>query len=238
MKRTCCTEAVPRRREGPILMCGEMARATLEGRKTETRRVIDLDVAANLEDGLASELQTVPDQFGEQVPVIPFCPHGQVGDRLWVREGWKECGNCGHANYRATVNKPCNCSACDAFLEGPWKPSIFMPKFAARIWLEIVGVRVERVQEITEEEALAEGVRLPVTKDGHWAMRITGKYPPCNYRTFGNPALAEYASLWDTLNEKRGFGWDKNPWVWVEKFRRVTACCAQGAARRQGKGNG
>lgn len=89
-----------------------------------------------------------------------------------------------------------------------WKPSIYMPKAAARIWLEITNVRVERLQDITEKDAKAEGIKLSGS-----ALRCA----------LGNgPHFRDWFTLvWDELNAKRGFGWDVNPWVWVIEFRRV-----------------
>ena len=83
-----------------------------------------------------------------------------------------------------------------------WKPSIHMPKWAARIWLEVTGVRVERVQDISEEDAIAEGIpRGAVQYCGH-AIRL-------------------FRDLWDSINAKRGYPWEVNPWVWVVEFKRT-----------------
>lgn len=128
----------------------------------------------------------------------------QPGDRLWVRETWYCAGvdeSDGYpVRYRegATVQEDVSIS---------WRPSIFMPRWASRITLEITGVRVERLQDITEEDAKEEGVPPMIFSDGG----------------YGKPDYRDgFRQLWDSINAKRGFGWDVNPWVWVIEFRRVT----------------
>lgn len=179
--------------ERPILFRGPMVRAILQGRKTQTRRVVkNLDL---IEDWDMLDGRTVDvgfsDEYGDWHKTADACPYGQPGDRLWVRE----CFGLHYGYvYRAT-NKTAP--------SGGWKPSIHMPRAASRITLEIVSVRVEMVQEITDEDALAEGVTLR----------------GCT-RFEGEPVL-EYKYLWDSINSKRGYGWVCNPLVWVIEFRRV-----------------
>ena len=132
------------------------------------------------------------------------CPYGVPGDRLWVRETFYSNGMCKNTmscHYRATYN---GLFTPDTV---PWKwtPSIFMPRWASRITLEITGVRVERVQDISEEDARAEGI-----PDEYRA----------GHRIYYRP---RFKTLWDSINAKRGFGWDSNPWVWVVEFKRVGA---------------
>jgi hypothetical protein len=113
--------------------------------------------------------------------------------------------------------------------EPTWIPSIHMPRCASRITLEVTEVRVERVQDISHADALAEGIQVLVDKETwHPLITIAGvKYPMCHY--LENPKApklddilrAEYASLWDTINAKNGFGWKINPWVWVIGFKRI-----------------
>ena len=166
------------------------------------------------------------------------CPYGVPGDRLWVREGYALQASCdGDAppfgkdrpikftgedgldwlqpHYRATDPPPdlcCEEEGCKCCAEGEpgphWKPSIFMPRWASRIALELTYVRVQRVQEINEEDARAEGI------DGHDAL--VGQ--------IANPYRTAYADLWDAINAKRehgAFAWDRNPWVWYLSFRRL-----------------
>jgi hypothetical protein len=177
-------------------------------------------------------------------------PFGQPGDRLWVREtfsiqeevdgedppfsdgrptlrldGEYENHSWEQAHYRATDETPeltCEHEKCEGGpCVHPWHPSIFMPRWASRITLEIMEVRVQRVQEISEEDAIAEGVE----KHGEFP-NIT---PWKNYQLSpGSPGCMNFSiarrsfnSLWDSINAKRGFGWDKNPWVWAITFRRI-----------------
>lgn len=161
-------------KERPILMSAPMVRAILEGRKTQTRRV---------------------------AKITSRCPHGVPGDRLWVRETCERRPFCAGSKaicvaYSAdgeSVLDPVGFDYSCWWKRGEKLPSIFMPRWASRITLEVTGVRVERVQEINQVDALAEGTQ--------------GKH--------------SYAELWDSLNAKRGFGWDTNPWVWVLEFKRV-----------------
>ena len=102
-----------------------------------------------------------------------------------------------------------------------WRPSIFMPRWACRITLEVTGVRVERVHEIAEDDAKAEGTpdtaiwcRPDANGEELSGAPWTGKFPDATY-------IAAYSHLWDRMNEKRGFGWAVNPWVWVVEFKRV-----------------
>lgn len=174
-------------RERPILFIAEMVRAILDGRKTQTRRVIKAPKGFEVRDAGV--------EFG--------CPYGQPGDRLWVREsfaiGPRDKDVIFAADKKWDVDgKPLPPAG------SVWKPSIFMPHWASRIILEITGVRVERVQAISEEDAYAEGRSLndecdPVSRPGgNW-----------------------FRKLWDSLNAKRGFGWDVNPWAWVIEFKRI-----------------
>jgi len=182
-------------KEHPILFTGDMVRAILDGRKTQTRRVIKNPQRL---EGLMLE-----GEAGE------WCPYGVVGDRLYVRETW--CAGIEWDDEKPSEIDPL-CGGNDIFYlangekpegYGKTRPNIFMPKWAARIWLEITGIRVERVQEISEEDATAEGV-----------MRLT------TYRT-ETPMIDMFRHLWNVINANRGYGWDVNPWVWVVEFKRV-----------------
>jgi hypothetical protein len=125
------------------------------------------------------------------------CPYGRPGDRLWVRETWSqlypyESRRVAYRADRETVVAP-------GVLPW-WRPSIHMPRWASRLTLEITKVRVERLKEITVKDIAAEGIQEGV----------------------GVFAYEDFRKLWDSLNAKRGFGWDANPWVWVVEFRLVT----------------
>jgi len=172
-------------KERPILLCGEMVRAVLDGRKTQTRRVVKRPL------------------------VDTVCPYGKVGERLWVREAFMVQPNLwGHdhqeqpIHYLATTRK----EEVEDYVS---KPSIHMPRWASRLTLEIVRVRVERVQDISEQDAMAEGCAPVVHEDGA---------VDCGTRK------TTFRKLWDSLNADRGFGWATNPWVWVIEFKRLTPC--------------
>lgn len=133
-------------------------------------------------------------------------PYGEIGDLLYVRETWTKINDyfgdriyykANSDDWRATIK---------------WKPSLFMPKKHARIWLEIEDIRRERVQDITEEDALAEGIFW----DDDCPQDVSNGYCP---GAFDLPSES-FAYLWDSINVKRGYGWDTNPEVWVIEFKR------------------
>ncbi len=217
-------------KERPILMNGEMVRALLEGRKGMTRRVMKPQPTDFIGKQSAPKNSVKhPSEYfdaynggphwcwwttdNRQGPDWIKCPYGVPGDRLWVRETFSPIillgGN--------TVSKQWAYRASGDQIPSleQWKPSIFMPRSACRILLEVTDVRVERVQEITEEDAKAEGCLNDVELIyGH----MTG---PVDYR--GEYTAGRFQNLWDSINEKRGFGWDTNPFVWVVTFKRVEA---------------
>jgi hypothetical protein len=245
-------------RERPILFSAEMVRALLDGRKTQTRRVVGLPVRAGVSaseghrradyrrmcDGLAEFADGPSGQAFSGV--LLRCPYGARGERLWVREGaWvSECGN--YVAFGEVWNLD---TALVVSREGAWipsyyvsgalygkrrgfelgwgegrrvsaffakqRPSIHMPRWASRISLEITDVRVERVQEISGEDARAEGVCVP--RCGCEGCGRTSQMCPAD----ASSHILEYARLWDSLNAPRGYGWDANPWVWAITFKRV-----------------
>jgi len=213
--------------EKPILFSGEMVRAILDGRKSETRRVIRHreNRWEIMEDDDGSLWPYWPCYvYAEPEPIRMECPYGEAGDTLWVRETWavayeyepgslnvlrasndEYAENCKRVLYRATDTIP-----DDVALK--WRPSIHMPRWASRINLLVKEIRVERLQEITEEGAKAEGVwdMRNETGDAGWGA--------------GEPAPSQYSyrngfrDLWNRINAKRGFPWESNPWVWTVKF--------------------
>jgi hypothetical protein len=193
----------------PILFSGPMVRALLAGTKTQTRRIVKREIINHhsLERDEAGAYW-VEAEDGDHYKVTDWCPYGQPGDQLWVRETWAR------VNVAQFTGEPQFVyPVCDTLTDygGPWRPSIHMPRAASRIALEITGVRVERLQEISEHSAINEGIELK----GHvWK----------DYRTDGgwsNP-INSYASLWAKINGTEGPGsWDANPWVWVVEFKRV-----------------
>lgn len=232
-------------KERPILFTGPMVRAILDGSKTQTRRIAK-EFAGR--DDLDAILKRFPSQNG--------CPHGQPGDRLWVRETWGVVSNDWDAYGNLidwTPDRPATAITEMRFGQGyysghaiyaadgsyewagdddgggeprsAWHPSIHMPRAACRILLEIVSVRVERLQDISEVDAIAEGathIRSQAWDREHFpAWRYlfeeavkAGAKPPIG----PSPAQA-YEKLWESIN---GAGsWDANPWVWVVEFKRV-----------------
>ncbi|MGA7781148.1 MAG: hypothetical protein WCA85_26045 [Paraburkholderia sp.] len=141
------------------------------------------------------------------------CPYGTPGDRLWVRETFAHM-------YRGNAAPETRCDddvvyradgfSHDEYAYGSWKPSIHMPRWASRITLEVTGVRVERLCDISEQDAAAEGM-VPRWPDG---VEI-------RHDCSSNMCRDLFRTLWDGLNAGRGYGWDANPWVWVVEFRRA-----------------
>ena len=219
--------------ERPILFSGPMVRAILDGRKTQTRRVVKrrlYDLENRDDDSQSGWCQSWPDR-GWTPDLIARdypCPYGQPGDRLWVRESFSRCGcNACRTSWpekpapdpTGSVHYPAY-RATHAGSELAWRPSIHMPRWASRLTLEITDVRVERLQAISETDAKAEGAERGAwpddcTADDSLMNAECGYFPPRSY-------AAGFAALWDSINSARGFGWDANPWVWVLAFRRVS----------------
>lgn len=177
----------------PILFSTEMVRAILDGRKSMTRRVIRQSVVDRFVlDSRGNLLGSYTEEAGDAYPTIDDSPY-QPGDILWVRETW--------APFGSTYLYKANGGGAGG---GRWRPSIFMPREAARIFLRVMDVRAERVQEITEEDAWKEGC-----PEEH----IPDKYPRSD---------VWFYELWQTLNAKRGYGWYANPWVWAITFERIS----------------
>jgi hypothetical protein len=196
-------------KERPILFNAEMVRAILDGRKTQTRRIMKF-VETN-------QPPTNPDKFIATDGFLATCPYGIPGDRLWVRETWcavadGPIGICPGIAYRVDNSiawrdtLPDGTTVYNASKPQIWKwrPSIHMPRWASRITLEVVSVRVERVQDIGDTDALAEGI-----------------YPITDSLSNCNGARYYFQSLWDSINAAP-HAWADNPWVWVVEFRKVT----------------
>jgi hypothetical protein len=233
----------PAPREHPILFSGPMVRAILDGRKTQTRRVVKPQPAPNSphdggttwvyrpEDGLHIPCGTVGHLTVAEKTGLR-CPYGQPWDRLWVRETWspdhRDVYPCYDFVYRAdgTVSdRDCTehiqgctektrgagvrhfeCLACTSFR---WRPSIHMPRKACRLRLEVVSVRIERLQVITEDDALAEGALAERQRAEAEGRTTTADIPS---------ALRAFKRLWESINGTES--WAANPWVWVVEFRR------------------
>jgi hypothetical protein len=191
-------------KERPILFSGPMVTAILEGRKTQTRRVVKPQPTGWPANGHFLVWKRNP--FGDNpmtlTHFVDLSPYGKRGDRLWVRETFRQSPGSLSAHYR---------SDADEVSGGPWKPSIFMPRNLSRITLEITNVRVERLREISFSDIRAEGKRCP-EHDFHSGFCAS----EC-------AALrGEWVTGWDKINGKRkGCDWNSNPWVWVIEFVRT-----------------
>lgn len=194
-----------------------MVRAILDGSKTQTRRIMTHQPGEDWSPTHYTELHGY-DKDGALTPdkVIGWgavdydgergctCPHGKPGDLLWVRETHYIIGETGEVFYKATGDS--NKTPPMAWT-GKWKPSIFMPRSASRITLEITDVRVERLQEISRGDAMAEGC------------------PHANMANESSPVYW-YSKLWGSINGADS--WNANPWVWVIEFKKIlvlTKCC-------------
>ena len=185
-------------KERPIIFSTEMVRAILDLKKTMTRRVIKPQ-PIYYEHGAWFEWERTKRDLNATylaVNMPNYCPYGQVGGKLWVRETWW-CPEKGlPVAYKANLEP-------HQVDKQVWKPSIFMPRWASRILLEITEVRAERLQEITAGDCTREGI---LYEDGDYVtMRVFEKFK----------------ELWDSLNAKRGYGWETNPWVWPISFKRL-----------------
>lgn len=195
--------------EHPILFSGEMVRAILAGRKTQTRRLPGLERANAAPDKWRlwhGELNGYwaftdrPTQGEKGACFETRCPYGVPGDRLWVRETWGLASwyePAGDEIHRFEAIRRRASDPDDSVTR--WYPSIHMKRWMSRLTLEITNIRVERLHQISEEDAIAEGCRY--------------EYPVT--------ARTAFLSIWDSLNAKRGYGWGANPFVWVIEFKRV-----------------
>jgi hypothetical protein len=217
-------------RERPILFSGEMVRAILAGAKTQTRRVVKPQPHAETIRALRSHdrwwyFDRIEEgEFGEVVQQdATRCPYGQPGGHLWVREAWACPKQLGGSYQREKLLHREAFERENGDWRGwrgnlRWKPSIHMPRWASRITLEITYVRVERVQEISEEDAIAEGVSVLSLQSAEDPSAWWQTAPGVNQSRTPQGA---FSKLWDQINGARGYGWDANPWVWVVSFRRI-----------------
>ncbi|TGE08833.1 hypothetical protein EU556_11165 [Hymenobacter fodinae] len=208
-------------KERQILFTGAMVRALLAGTKTQTRRIIKSPTGTFEINSTLDMKQcwlNVTDANEQAVRPL-MCPYGQPGERLWVRENlfWSEHedGWC----YQAD-NDMLECEYSEApILQKPLKsfiPSMHMPRVASRILLEIVAVRVERLQDISADDSVAEGVEVSHrdTSGMPW-YKLPGWEKPINV----SDAKIVYQHIWETINGADS--WKANPWVWVVEFRKV-----------------
>ena len=251
--------------EWPLLFKPEMVRATIEGRKTKTRRVATTrntlfdggdwagaawprNMAMNDLDWQNAWVDEGPPPAGNPGPYLKahypaegthhrIYPKYQVGDNIWIRETWRfadwtedglpyieyAADNARHlvrhpsaewgeklADIWAELSAPENYNIDMRAADRKWRPSIYMPRDACRLVMEITDIQIERIQDITNDDAIAEGI--PVDENNH-AIRA-------NDTVNWGSAKGAFAELWDDINAKRGYGWKQNNWVIVITYRR------------------
>lgn len=238
-------------KEIPILYSGEMVRAILDGRKTNTRRVIKPLPADNAlfpgkwDGGIWGNVPLRDGTWGDIK-----CPYGKPGDRLWVRETWRtgtlldkfspkqiqtKCEEAGYQTNKTGSVCPLKYEADgkittwgphDHYDFGDWgrvRQSIYMMRWASRITLEITDIRVERLQDISEEDALKEGSFLqkcPCPEMQKIKLNPKNIWDVAFKQTGCHVHGQEFKHLWDSINDKK-HPWKDNPWVWVVEFRRI-----------------
>ncbi|WP_122678430.1 hypothetical protein [Pseudomonas viridiflava] len=203
-------------KERPILFSAPMVRAILSGQKTVTRREVKKPAALDcLAAGFEPAFLALPGN-------ADLCPYGKVGDRLWVREAWQADAQVNEVaprelSHGEPIRYPADGASrqtgCSMITPGKTRPSIHMPRWVSRLLLEITAVRVERLQDISEEQAKAEGVRLYTDHAalGDW-WHVEG------IETYSADPRKSFELLWTSV----GGDWKANPWVWVFEFKRVT----------------
>lgn len=214
-------------KEKPIIFSPEMVRAILAKQKTQTRRVIKPQIQ-QMEEGFAWWHKSLPaghchsDLESVIQLALKSCPYGKVGDRLWVREAFypdpPDTGDWCYYEFEDGTPNQMNMKAIPAKYQKPehvmykassssslqWKPSMFMPRWASRITLEVTNLRVERIQSISTEDCIAEG----------FSSRL---------REFDAQVdlWQQVEAAWNKMHDKKGFGWNQNPFVWVVGFKVV-----------------
>ena len=242
-------------RELPIIMGADSVRAILDGRKTQTRRVVNKKALDRFKLSPSGELFGSFNESNPEwviYPTVDDAPY-RVGDRLWVKETWgvgcRPDPNSGWVDgieYKADESylddieslplRVIDDQDLDKYQRAGWNSPMFMPRWASRITLEITDIRVDRLQDITEDDALAEGI---ISNEEYEARASEGNLFPCPrckgyqvHEAFGydygitevdcnccDTQKKRYRIVWDSLNAKRGYPWESNPWVWVVSFK-------------------
>lgn len=204
-------------KERPILFSTEMVQRIIDGRKTQTRRIIKpqpvlfptgWQYGKGYKNSCSASASPATD-----ILFIYGCPYGRRADRLWVRETWNQIFNgiTDEYIYAATDN--------DVFSETKWRPSIHMPRAACRLLLEITDVRVEQLQDINRADAIAEGLHFTISNGGpniYYDNYHTGRW--LDPEMLNNP-IGSFRTLWEKINGPGS--WDANPWVWVISFKKI-----------------
>ncbi|MCM2337615.1 MAG: hypothetical protein NDI59_02765 [Lysobacter sp.] len=224
-------------KERPILFSAPMVRALLAGTKTQTRRVVKPQPRI-----LAGELLCWKDDALTDDQMAACSPYGQPGDRLWVREAFRFPESIDHLSPAEIGEKALAAGYpkpwCPIQFEadglrrtaqewrdfvtppraneaGRLRAGMHMPRWASRITLEVTGVRVERLQDISEADAIAEGIERVTVKAGATVYPLGNRY--------SHDAVEAYSNLWEQINGPES--WATNPWVWIVEFRRLEAAC-------------
>ena len=231
--------------EHPILFSGEMVRAILDGRKTQTRRVMkpqpELDTYMN--DGSFCWVSAACKSAVDLGHSRCLGPYGVKGDRLYVREAWAAPPTVNNLQPSMISTKTAIVYRADGERnEVKWRPSIHMPRWMSRITLEVTDVRIERIQDIDAADALYEGIEFtpnpgsfadgPPPRPKKWdewseaqQKKHAEGYARATYISRCDDVeriFKTFTALWDSINGDRGFGWDKNPFCWVVEFKRLT----------------
>ena len=216
-------------KERPIIFSGEMVKAILDGKKTMTRHLVKFkdfttDSITPLHIELAEGRYCLFNERNGWLIGYPKCKFGEIGDRLWVRETWQEIGPDCLLTYKATY--PSDLYAKRPELENVpplaglkergylWKSPMFMPRWASRILLEITDIRVERLQDISEQDCEKEGLRI-LPASGRYVVSPGDQY----FGSASHDAVEVFSWLWDSINAKKGYPWSSNPWVWAIELK-------------------
>lgn len=221
-------------KERPVLMNAFSVQTILSGRKTQTRRVIKPQPSTYTAMTRFNNFLKWKDCINAKLPFAlgllkTHCPYGQIGDHLWVRETWAVPAALNRYKPSQLLDWQPILYRADNFIRGNfetgkdwtgdefgrWRPSIFMPRWVSRITLEVTDVGVERVQNIREHEVFLEGIEHCLDCDAYILSHRNDE---------PHEQSDDFIDLWNSINAKRGFGWDTNPWVWKVEFRVIQQC--------------
>lgn len=191
----------------PILFSTGMVQAILEGRKTQTRRILKVKGCKPFTPDNSWSIEDIM-RWNKD-----YHPYGQPGDVLWVRETWQQRNETAQKMGFEKFYYKSGWNGCN---EAGWKSSLFMPKAACRIFLKVISVRVERLQDISELDAFSEGVEHMLTEVQSSQSILHARGLP--QHQYG--ASLAFKDLWQTIHAGKPSSWENNPWVWVVEFER------------------